>query len=267
MGSSESPIVWGGSATGLLRLWEEKMGVERDFDNEAMKKGRELEPVARSWFSDYIGEPFWPEVVESKRYPFLAASLDGASMDGRFIWECKCPTSRRILEQAESGNILLDHYVQIQHQLLVKERAEKAYYQIYFSDEDSHVFEVERDKSFEATYIPKAEAFWDCVVRKVPPIPERNDEAYIEMEDSLVQILDREAELKGELKLLEVSKKGYLERMEELCGGVSSMGRRLIFRKTKRAGTIDYKAVPELIGVDLEAYRKEDVVYWSIDRR
>lgn len=39
------------------------------------------------------------------------------------------------------------------------------------------------------------------------------------------------------------------------------------FTKELRAGTIDYRAIPELKEINLEAYRKPPVQYWTLTLR
>ena len=39
-----------------------------------------------------------------------------------------------------------------------------------------------------------------------------------------------------------------------------------LFEKAVVAGSVDYKAIPELIGVDLEPYRKSPVARWTLKK-
>src|SRR4051812_15953986 len=67
-----------------FRLWEEKVGFkERDPENAAMRRGRELEDEARLVFNSITKLGMVPCVCESNERPWQAASLDGISACGR----------------------------------------------------------------------------------------------------------------------------------------------------------------------------------------
>lgn len=266
--SVDASTLMKGSPSALLKLWEEKLGlsVRESFETPAMTRGKEMEPFAREWFSEYIGKPIWPDCRECKEYPFLASSLDGISLCDTIVYEAKCPTSRKILDQALSGSIDDAHYCQCQHHALVT-GVDKVYYHIYFSDMDSHVFEILADKAWQEEYITKAEALWECVQKKIPPIPERTDDKFTFFENELVSILERESILKSQLKDLEKTKKEIYDSLSFLTEGFSAMGKKILFRKQKRKGLIDYNAIAGLQELDLEKYRKEDIIYWQASLR
>lgn len=66
------------------------------------------------------------------------------------------------------------------------------------------------------------------------------------------QIEDKERELLDKLKLLS---------HEQTCAGGG-----YLFAKEIRKGSIEYSLVPQLKGVNLEAYRKDDVVYFKLSK-
>jgi len=67
-------------------------------------------------------------------------------------------------------------------------------------------------------------------------------------------------------------KKRQLEKLEEilkkelvsLSGEVNSQGGGFIFETYNRLGSIEYKDIPELKAVNLERYRKPDVLCWKL---
>lgn len=267
VGASESGIIWKETPSGWYRLWEEKMGLsENTFINEAMQRGIELEPMARAWFNKKFNTVVWPDVKESEGSPFLSASADGLSLDGKVLAEFKCPTSRAILDQAQSGEFYLDHFCQLQQQMYVY-GLKKAYYVIYFSDDDAHVFEVEYSKKWFDEYIEKAKRFWYYVEKKIPPLDERDDPEFAEIEERIVAILEEERRLKDELKAVQEEKEFCLEAAKSITGEKSAMGRKTFFLKSKRKGTVDYSSIPGLKSIDLEQYRKPDIVSWKFTLR
>ncbi len=139
-------------------------------DNEctpAMKRGQEMEPIARDHYhSINKHQNFTPAVVESSEFPFLGASLDGITDDGKCILEIKC--GEKSYKMAENVEIP-DYYMsQIQHQLICT-RAEICYY-FCFNGEKGITMEVLPSADFEAHYLPLAEKFWMELIFKPPEI-------------------------------------------------------------------------------------------------
>jgi len=44
-----------------------------------------------------------------------------------------------------------------------------------------------------------------------------------------------------------------------------SKGKTFVFHYSYKAGTIDYKSIPELASIDLNAYRKDDIKVWKLE--
>jgi putative phage-type endonuclease len=62
-------------------------------NNEAIQRGKDLEPVVREKINNHYQENFQPACVQSVKDPYMIASLDGLSADGSLILEIKCPTN------------------------------------------------------------------------------------------------------------------------------------------------------------------------------
>lgn len=62
-------------------------------------------------------------------------------------------------------------------------------------------------------------------------------------------------------QLLEVAKKELLAS----CEGRNTKGCGVTVSKVTRAGSVDLERIPELQGVDLNAYRKPGTSYWTIN--
>lgn len=75
----------------LLSQHLEEFELEESFDSFAMMRGRELEPFARDFISDYTGIKFeeygW---LQSKKCSLLGISPDGMSADEKVACEIKC---------------------------------------------------------------------------------------------------------------------------------------------------------------------------------
>ncbi|MBI2276848.1 MAG: YqaJ viral recombinase family protein [Dechloromonas sp.] len=122
------------------QLWEIKTGRRSQEANFAMRRGTELEPVARAAYELARGYIMEPLVMVSGDY---SASLDGSSLPGDLILEVKCPVKGRESEtwkEAEAGRIQAHYYWQVQHQLMVSGAAKADFY--VFDGEDGVVVEV-----------------------------------------------------------------------------------------------------------------------------
>ncbi len=104
------------SAAQLLR---EKRGPAQDFgQNEAMAMGTQLEPEARRRYIAKTGKNIKPTCLQSTRYDWLRASLDGFTVACDVVVEIKCGASvyRRV---SQSRSVPDYYYGQLQHILAV----------------------------------------------------------------------------------------------------------------------------------------------------
>src|ERR1700679_38165 len=111
--------------------WEEKLKLRPPVEmNDAMRRGILLEEEACILASKIIEIDFRPFVVESTKYPWLAASLDGMGwMKNGYILEIKSPKDS-VHNDAINGIIPIYYADQVQTQLLCSE-AHICYYFSY----------------------------------------------------------------------------------------------------------------------------------------
>ena len=116
--ASETPAIMGASP------WQKPKDVlkaKRGEDaktNYAMRRGQELEPVARNVYEGIVGV-LRPAVFVSGDY---GASLDGIDLFNELIVEIKCPMKGKtsdLWKQAENGEIPTHYALQMQHQMMV----------------------------------------------------------------------------------------------------------------------------------------------------
>ncbi len=72
-------------------------------------------------------------------------------------------------------------------------------------------------------------------------------------------------ELKLLIKTYEKEEAKTMASLKALSGGLSSKAGEFIFTKSMRKGGVVYKNIPELQGVDLEQYRKEETETWKLE--
>jgi len=261
--ATDCPAILGSSPwSTAYKCWQRKLGlVEEQKSNEAMERGKRLEPEARTQFIERYGIEMQPAVVESTEFEFLGASLDGIDTLGNHILEIKCG-GVKLHDMAIKGEIPEYYMHQIQHQLLVT-RAEKCFYYSY-NGTDGICIEVLPDPDFVHKFIPKARAFWKGVAFFEPPSLQDSD--YVNMNDNLdwEEYTRMYRETDKSIKALE-EKKDYLRRkLIELCADQNCSGKGIKVMKTTIKGRIAYDEIPEIQGVDLEKFRKSSTSSWKI---
>lgn len=71
-------------------------------------------------------------------------------------------------------------------------------------------------------------------------------------------------ETKSQIEWLEGNEKVLRNELIEMAQGSNCRGGGIKLSKVVSKGTIDYKSIPELIGIDLEKYRKKPTECWKI---
>jgi predicted phage-related endonuclease len=226
-----------------------------------MERGKRLEPEARTQFIERHGIPMTPEVVESTEFDFLGASLDGISQLGNSLLEIKCGGAK-LHDMAAKGEIPEYYRDQMQHQLLVT-GAERCFYYSY-DGTNGICIEVLPDPEYKEKFMPKAREFWKCVALNEPPALQNAD--YKDMSDDILWkgTAERYRTISETIKKMEETKEIYRKELLSLCGDQSCMGSGIKVMKTVVRGRVDYDAVPELKGLDLDKYRKASSTTWKI---
>ena len=85
--------------------------------NEVMAEGKRLEPPARADYVRETNSDVYPICIQSVTYPWLLASLDGLSADGKKLVEIKCGKSS--YRRATYEEVPEYYRGQLQHQLMI----------------------------------------------------------------------------------------------------------------------------------------------------
>ena len=101
------------------QLLQEKRGPAQDYgQNAAMARGTELEPEARRLYVAKTCREVHPACLQSTRYDWLRASLDGLAINHDAVVEIKCGQSA--YQKASQTRSVPDYYYgQLQHILAV----------------------------------------------------------------------------------------------------------------------------------------------------
>jgi len=261
IGASDSPVIMGVSPWKTpYELWVEKIKGATQEQTPSMARGVALEESARERFQDKMGIMMMPKVVLSDKLEWQMASLDGISFDGTSILEIK-HANKEVFELAKAGN-LPDYYnIQIQHALDTTGAA-KCYYLVSDGKEDVYV-EVFPDKKLIKEIREKNEKFYECLIKKEAPA--LSDKDYVVIEDKeFVELMLEYKDVKHELDILKDCEQVIREKLIALAKGKNAKCSKGQMTKSFSKGQVDIKLVPELMGVDLEPYRKPPCEKWRI---
>ncbi len=264
IGASDAPVIMGETPFKTPRtLWSIKTGrVKEESAGPAARRGHELERFARRLYERKTGMQMEPLCLVHQELEWMRASLDGLSFDGSTLLEIKCPLSLRDRASAQDGRIPSQYYAQLQHQLGVS-GAQRAHYWS-FHGSDGILIEIGPDPEYAKRLIEAEAAFWELVKENRWPEltgeeldlsadPQWRDATlrYREVRLRLENTAFEEHRLRAMLSRMAIAKRTYGCGVEVL--------------KTSRKGAVDYSAVPELRGVNLEPYRKPPVAVVKIN--
>lgn len=257
--ATDAAIIMGEShwKTRIQLYYEKKSDFPPTPANERMKRGLELEPIARDLFILQKGIVVSPKVVVKD---WAMASLDGIDFLGKNIVEIKCPGERDHATAVE-GKVPAHYYAQLQHQMYVCDVNEMYYFS--FDGADGVDVLVKRDNEYIQRMVKEELKFYECLLNNTPPEPQEGD--YIDRNDSLwEQCASNWMSVNSQIKELEYQEEQLRKRLIFLSGESNSKGGGISLCQIQRKGNIDYSKVPELKGVDLDKYRKSSINSWRI---
>lgn len=264
IGASDSPVIMEVSPyLTPYKLWLEKLSGIGQKENAAMARGKELESQALHSFEKKTGLCMFPKVVECKEHDYLIASLDGMDLDQSNIVEIKC-NGAKSHSMVIAGNVPLHHYAQVQHQLMCTKLPMSYYYS--YDGADGVILEIYRDDEYIAKLIEIEKQFYKCMVEFEPP--ELNNRDFISMEDAdFIEKAKKLLDLRHNRRLLEQQEDDLTKELIAKAGGLNVIGGGIQITKVLRKGLVDYGAIPEIKGIDLEKWRKESKESWRITEK
>jgi len=263
--ATDAPVIMGVSPwTTPLQLYKKKKERVESATNTYMKRGLELEPIARDLFEEKMGIFVWPEVRVSEEFDWMGATFDGINDDG-IVVEIKCP-GHKDHDLAIEGNIPEKYFPQCQHQMMVAD-VSSMYYVSYNPESETPlvILNVSRDDLYCETLKEKELEFLSCL--KEDREPEKssrdvdyemiNDETLLKEEEMLACLIKKKKEIEDQIDLLK-------EKITSSLNGTRAKGMFLCFSMTERKGQVEYSKIPELKDVDVEKYRKPSCTVWSV---
>lgn len=174
LGASDAPAVMGDSPwTTPFQLWLEKTGLmdrppANEFQVAAMKRGNELEPIARKMFEERMGKLYPSISAHDTKYEFLRASFDGFNVEENTILEIKCP-GKVDHDKAILGKVPTKYKAQVQQQLYISGATKLYYFSWDGKSEIGALVEVLPDLGYYSRLETAMVDFWARVVNRVPP--------------------------------------------------------------------------------------------------
>jgi predicted phage-related endonuclease len=186
-----------------------------------------------------------------------SASLDGLSFGGELLLEIKCPVKGKdslLWKQVAQGEIPIHYRWQLEHQFLVSQAASGHLY--VFDGSEGLLLEVlpcpERWEAIRAGW----DAFMRCIVTDTPP-PLTERDKVVRKDGEWQTTAARYLDLKRQADELAARADEAKEKLVQLASHPSESGFGVSVTRFWKQGSVDYKKVPELQGVDLEGYRQK----------
>lgn len=262
LGASDAPIYMGVSPwESPYGLWQQKLGLKKGpEENDAMRRGKEKEEIARKEFETQSGISVKPVVIKNREYPHLFTSMDG--IDSSFTKAVEIKVPGKIDHESAMDGIIPEKYKwQLTQQLIVCD-LDMIYY-FSWNEDSSKIIEFSCGKTNRDNLLDESKKFWECVDNlKEPALTERDyalrtDKEFLQAEyDYLSAKKDRQDAEEREKRLR--------EELIRLSGDQCCRGSEVRLTKYVTRGRIDYGSVPSLKEIDLEPYRKPNSVSWRI---
>lgn len=255
--ASETPAVMGVSpyVQSQKQLARLKRGIKSVKENWAMQRGHDVEPLIREQMEAEMDDAFEPSVLVNGNY---SASLDGINATGETILEIKLK-SAELLNCLAEGRPRYDHWLQIQHQLMVS-GADVCLYCIGDGKQPPEWMSVYPDDAAWQAIREAWGGFWplmDAPSEGLQEVAERYDNEWFEA-------VSEWRLAKEQLAKAEKAEKAAKQKLIEMADGQTTSGHGVRAILTERKGSVDYSKIPELKGVDLDQYRKKPSQYWQI---
>lgn len=249
----------------IRQMVREYHGAESEFTgNAATVYGTNHEPMALLEYESRTGHivqecGFFVHPI----HEWLGASPDGLIGDDGLI-EIKCPYGLRDKNPPEfkSLNDQPHYYTQTQIELACTGRKWCDFYQ--WAPNGGSLERVDYDPLWFTDNLPILLSFYHQYINELDN-PAHLEEKHKEINTQQAKLLlDEYQDLTDSIDQATERKKEVFDELVKLAKGRNSIiwGRKLT--QVERKGSVDYKAIPQLKGVDLEQFRKKPTNYWRL---
>lgn len=148
-----------------------------------MRRGLELEPIARREYERLTGIKVESVCVEHDSVSYLLATLDGVNFTHQKLVEIKCP-GEKDHAMALRGRIPDKYVWQLVHQLAITGYSQMDYFS--FDGERGVILSFKRDLGLEKRLLHAHREFWKSVVRDIEPTPPKVESSF---QESLAKVI------------------------------------------------------------------------------
>jgi len=157
-----------------MQVYQDKLSDEtEEFDNEAMRQGREFEDYVARRFTEATGKKVRRAnaMFYHENYPFMLADVDRMVVGENAGLECKT-ASPYVAEQWENGKIPLSYQIQCLHYMAVC-NADAWYIAVLIYGREFKYYKMERDEEMIENLIRIEQNFWENhVLKEQMPSPD-----------------------------------------------------------------------------------------------
>lgn len=150
-----------------MEVYQDKVSFEtEDFDNEAMRQGRDFEDYVARRFTEVTGKKVRRAnaMFCHEKYPFMLADVDRMVVGEKAGLECKT-ASPFLADKWQDGQVPMHYYIQCLHYMTVCD-ADAWYIAVLIFGREFKYYRIERDEKMIADLIQIEQDFWQNHVLK-----------------------------------------------------------------------------------------------------
>ncbi len=236
-------------------------GAKSEFTgNVATEYGNNFEEIAEGDFEIETGL----EVTETGFHIKKGANWLGASPDGLIgddaVLEIKCPFGARKTGEFKSIADQLHYHAQMQIEMFCAERQKCYFYQ--WSEKNSQIDVIDYNQHWIDENLPKLEAFYNQYLKEIK-FPEIHLLDLVQTKEAK-KLVESYNAFKADMEQAKAFMDDAKKQLIALADGKKSNISGVLVYEVERKGSVNYKNIPELKGVDLEQYRGDTSKYWAV---
>lgn len=209
-GTDAGAIVGMNPYASAFSVYQDKLSIETtDYDNEAMRQGRDLEEYVAQRFMEETGKKVRKAnaIFYNEEHPIMLADFDRLIVGENAGLECKT-VSPYLKDKWNDGNIPLHYQMQVQHYLAVSGYSCWYIAALIFGQEFI-IRKIERDEELISNLISIEEKWWDeHIINQIPPEPDGSS--------NYTNVLNSKYLSNKEKTVILTGIRGDLERRKEL---------------------------------------------------
>lgn len=240
------------------KLYCERTGrIQPDKPSAAMLEGIRQEPFARALFEQKHGMKVKPVCYEHDEYPWVHASLDGLSWDGKTNVQIKVRQPHNFRAMVEIGDAPEYMFLQTQWEMLASGAERSVLFVVNAATGDTWERCYDSDPELQAQMRLGAAVFWECLQEEIAPSLCDEDLEFKRFDDE-----ESYAIIKERIATLQKEEKRLKERILLQAGSQSCRGERITVKHSDRE-TVDWKAFATALDPslnDIDKYTKTSTI-------